>query len=385
MKNVVAFLMLPGILFCLCTSDQDSDEEMEKAIKAKDFQKVSALISAGADVNARARGHVPPLSSAAMWGTPEIARLLLERGANVNYRDTLTGQSALTIAAGFAPAETVGLLLERGAEVDVVETMSSYTALINAANSGRSDSVRLLLGRGAKVSLADRDGMTALHYAASHGKNPETARLLLEGGADVNARSKLGYTPLMSASYALKELVEVLLKGGADVNAKSSKGETALMFAAKRNRLDLARVLLDGGADVNAKSSAGDTALSLAETNEMIVLLRQAGALGDKMPVKVPAALNAEDIRFLQKECQIPKPDIDIIPMLKKEVKDILFQSIARRDIKQLESFKVSRAFLATLKAKKPDQPFPRPPSNWHTKYFTAEELTLYRKIVDEW
>jgi len=385
MKNAVVFFMLLGAIFCLRISGQDPGEEMETAIKAKDFQKVSALIAAGADVNARVRGHVPPLSSATRWGTPEIVRLLLEKGADVNYRDSLTGETALTIAAGFAPAETVGLLLERGAEVDVVETMTSFTALINAASIGRSDSVRLLLGRGAKVNLADRDDMTPLHYAAVHGKNPETARLLLAGGANVNARSKSGYTPLMCTSYALKEMVALILKGGADVNAKSSKGETVLMSAVKRNRLDLAKVLLDGGADVNAKSSVGDTALSLAESNEMIILLRQAGAQGDKKPIRVPVALSSADIQFLQKKCQIPKPDIDIIPMLKKEVKDILLMTIARRDGKMLESFKVSRAFFAKVKNKKPGQPFPQSPNNWHSKYLTPDELKLFSQKVDEW
>src|SRR5262249_8786407 len=60
---------------------------------------VTALLDAGADVNASDKDGVRPLDFAMLYGTPATIRLLIGRGAEVNYVRH-DGDTALMAAAG---------------------------------------------------------------------------------------------------------------------------------------------------------------------------------------------------------------------------------------------------------------------------------------------
>ncbi len=367
----------------------DINDDLFKAIEAKDIQKVKELVASGADVNAKGKnlvgGFRVPLQVALGNLQPEIAAFLIEKGADPNYADSLAGQTHLIRAAGFGYAEVVGLLLKKGAAVNVKETMLGQTALMNAAMGGRTEVAKLLIENGADLGLTDESGETALHLAMTIGCHSETIKLLAAKGANLNARTNNGSTPLMYAVSCPGDVVGFLIKNGADVNATTSGGGTALMYAAKAGQIENAKLLIASGADVNAKTAKGSTALSLAEANDMITLLRQSGAQGDKMPIQVPAALSAEDIKFATEQCQILRPDVDAIPKLEKKVKDLLFARIVRRDCNLLAGFKASRGYFAQLKAMKKGDKFPMPPGGWDAHFLTDDEIKVYQKILDSW
>jgi ankyrin repeat protein len=72
------------------------------------------LLGAGADINAAdVRGRTP-LHRAALENTPEVAKVLLANGAQVNVRDREYGDTALANARG--KPEMEALLLQHGAE-----------------------------------------------------------------------------------------------------------------------------------------------------------------------------------------------------------------------------------------------------------------------------
>src|SRR5438309_9910301 len=75
------------------------------------------LLDAKADVNAPLVRGETPLMSVADKGNIEAVRLLLDRGADVNVRESKGGQSALMWAVAGRHAEIVKLLVERGADV----------------------------------------------------------------------------------------------------------------------------------------------------------------------------------------------------------------------------------------------------------------------------
>ena len=70
------------------------------------------LIVAGADVNAKAKGHTP-LHHAAFNGRNEIVELLIAKGAGVNAKDD-DGETPLDIATDEIKTETVDLLRKHG-------------------------------------------------------------------------------------------------------------------------------------------------------------------------------------------------------------------------------------------------------------------------------
>ncbi|HEY0475927.1 MAG TPA: ankyrin repeat domain-containing protein, partial [Kofleriaceae bacterium] len=122
------------------------------------------------------------LHLAAFSGVPEAARLLLERGAEVNARArTKFKNTPLQAALLAGQLATARLLLERGAD-PLVRQAHGFTALHEAALMGRRDLIDLLLGAGAEPGSRADDGRTAVTEAV-RGKHPELADYLRGRGA----------------------------------------------------------------------------------------------------------------------------------------------------------------------------------------------------------
>lgn len=114
------------------------------AISGEHVAVVTALVTAGADVNVRSQQGAP-LYLAAQWGQPDVVRLLLARGAAVNARDDVTG-TALHAAAARGHKEAVEVLLEAGADVNA-QTQSGVTPLAMAEVMQRQEVAELLRRR----------------------------------------------------------------------------------------------------------------------------------------------------------------------------------------------------------------------------------------------
>ena len=78
------------------------------------------------------------------------------------------------------------LLVEHGADVNA-RMDANFTPMHEAARNGRVESIRALLELGADINARKNDDATLLHEAAAGG-SVEAIRMLLELGADVNAR-----------------------------------------------------------------------------------------------------------------------------------------------------------------------------------------------------
>jgi len=90
-----------------------------------DLDAIQQHIQAGSDLNAKepAVGSTP-LISAAVFGKTEIARALIEAGANVNLKNN-EGSTALHSAAFLCRLEIVETLLEHGANKDLLNNYGS--------------------------------------------------------------------------------------------------------------------------------------------------------------------------------------------------------------------------------------------------------------------
>jgi len=218
----------------------------------------------------------------AKQGNTVIVRFFLEAGMSPDVKDS-TGRAALVEAAIMNHAETMNTLLERGADVNARDTSSGETALVRIAWMGHTDTLKMLLDKGADVNAGDNNGETALTWAAYAGHS-DTVKILIDHGADVNARlHTTGETPLiLVALRGYTEIVEALLAHGADVNAQNEiNGETALMRASYVGFLDTVKVLLAHGADVNIQDFSGETALTMAGYGDhagIVELLKKAGS-----------------------------------------------------------------------------------------------------------
>jgi ankyrin repeat protein len=111
-----------------------------------------------------------PLHLAAAFAGPEPVTLLLEHGAHVHQcaHNPLRNQPLHACVALNHSPDVVRLLLEAGADVNATQH-GGYTPLLQAAAAGNKDIVHLLLEHGARLDcLCDR-GKSAADYARERG------------------------------------------------------------------------------------------------------------------------------------------------------------------------------------------------------------------------
>jgi cytohesin len=242
--------------------------------------------------NVNAREHPlgeTPLGVASKKGHFEVARLLLEHGADTETRNN----------AGFSPLgwasirhlEVVQVLLEHHADVNSSDKRFCRTALRWASYCGQVEIARVLLANGADANAKEWDDQTALHEARTDG----VARVLLDYGADPNARDDSDRTPLHHAmKYWRAEAAQILLDKGVDANARDSENQTPLHVASKRGHLDGVRLLLQHGADIRARDDKGRTPFQVASAPSYTYSF---GKYQDVMQLLLEHELGGEDHR----------------------------------------------------------------------------------------
>jgi len=169
-----------------------------------------ALIEAGALVNGRPGDKETPLITAASVGDAEVARVLIEAGADIDALSApdsggAPSSTALCHAAVFGMTEVLDVLVAAGARIDSLELaaaagdvtgwpldrftlQSRLRALVFAASHQRLEVIDQLIAAGTPVNQADAEwGGLPLHTAAANGR-PDSVRRLLAHGADPNLR-----------------------------------------------------------------------------------------------------------------------------------------------------------------------------------------------------
>ncbi len=135
----------------------------------------------------------------------------IDRDASLLGAHNSDGWTPLHLAAFFGHPELAKGLLNRGADIEAPSTNAMQNTPLHAAAAGGSAAlVELLLASGAKVNAKQHGGWTALHSAAQAG-NLDMARLLLAHDADPQARADNNQLPLDLALSAGKgEMAELL-------------------------------------------------------------------------------------------------------------------------------------------------------------------------------
>jgi ankyrin repeat protein len=158
-----------------------------------------------------------------VWGA------LLTEGADKDAKDK-NGYTALALASYYGHTETVQALLAAGANKDA-KSNDGYTALILASYRGHTETACALLTAGADKDAKGNNGKTALILASKHG-HPEVVQALLAAGADKDVKANNGATALILAGEkGHTEIAHALLAAGADKEAKDNDGRTALTLA----------------------------------------------------------------------------------------------------------------------------------------------------------
>jgi len=172
-----------------------------------------ALIDAGAPVNGHPGDKETPLITAASYGDADVARVLIQAGADIDAVSApdsggAPSSTALTHAAVFGMTEVVDVLVAAGARIDSLEMAAAagdvtgwpldrYTlqsrlrALVFAAQHKRLEVIDQLIAAGTPVNEPDAEwGRLPLHTASGDGQAASVRRLLAHG-ADPDLRDPL--------------------------------------------------------------------------------------------------------------------------------------------------------------------------------------------------
>ena len=230
---------------------------------------VRALVSAGADVNTQRNDGRSALSIASEEGHTEVAKMLLDNGAQI-------GRTPLFFAAANGDIEVVRALVSAGADVnarlsggraisvawqlDISSILRSeeykgvydygLTPLLTAVVTGHIDVERELVFAGADVNARLGDGCSALSVACDVGCT-DAVYILLHHGAQIESKDKYGRTPLwVAAASGQTEVVHALVSAGANVNAQDNDGTSVVDVAFRKRYSDIVLVLWNNDAQM---------------------------------------------------------------------------------------------------------------------------------------
>jgi len=287
------------------------------AIAGRHSAVTEELVKFKADVNARSRTGFTALMFAAR-GDAESARTLLNAGANPNEVIPDWGGTALIIASTMGQADIVEALLNKGADVNYRDS-NSFTALHSAVRDSDYGSdreqraravatVKVLLAHGADPNARlhqEKPTVRTLNELEFEGATPialaaevndlDAIKVLVAAGGDPTIPTAKGTTPLILASGAgtdvqrargieerglAVETAKYLVEHGVDVNAVGQFGWTAMHSASYQGLNDVIEFLASKGAKLDTKDELGQTPLSIS----LSILTKEAGARRLQIP-----------------------------------------------------------------------------------------------------
>ena len=279
---------------------------------------VEALVTAGADATIPALGGEPVLMTAAQAGSVPAVKALLAYGADVNATEPRHGQTALMWAVGGRDTypDVARVLLEHGADV-TVRSDGGMTPLLFAVRQGDLEAVRLLVTAGADVndravlpdgrpmaifgdsqwSMPSADTSSALTLAVTNG-HYEIATVLLENGAGPNvANAPFPYRTPPNISISR----EALKPGFASLHALVARRTRR----AEPGSLEAIKTMIAHGADVNARTPSVKAPVPSQLNPQPIITWVQVGGI---TPFWIAAnALDIEAMRLLVENGADPK------------------------------------------------------------------------------
>jgi ankyrin repeat protein len=182
-------------------------KELFEAVRAGDLPRVAALVDADPSL---------AIFAASILGDTEQIEKLVSGNRSLVSGLSSDGWTPLHLAAFFGKEDAARLLLNKGAQVDARSTNAMQNTPLHAAAAGKHTViVKLLIDHGANVNARQHGGWTPMHAAAQTG-DVEMARVLVAGGADVLARAENNQSPLdIALTKGQQAMVDFLEANGA--------------------------------------------------------------------------------------------------------------------------------------------------------------------------
>jgi len=197
-----------------------SPRALQTAIINNDIAKVKEFMEKGFGLEEYLPNQATPLYTAAAVRKTEIALYLLELGANPNAKIKSNGRNALMLALTNGTEELARKLIEKGADIKVLDD-GGHNMLHYAVAGKLMKMFPLLIEGGLSLNTKFKKGMNLLMFASKIGNTQCVKDLVEKWGFNVNAADDDGRTVLMYAClWGQKETIECLIKAGANLDAQ---------------------------------------------------------------------------------------------------------------------------------------------------------------------
>ena len=233
---------------------------------------VDVLLKNKADIDLPDPDGVSPLLVAIMNANWDLAKQLIEAGADVNQWD-IFGEAPLFTAIDLRSRIDGGR-----ASIDPPNKTTGTGDRQAAARARRQSEHAAVLQAGERARRDATRGATPLIRAAINA-DLEVVKLLLEHGADATVYMADRQTPIhavlagRATEQQALELIRILQKAGTDVNVvalinhpEEIRGGTALHYAVRKRYKEVIKLLASFGIDMNAVDQDGLTALDYTQS-----------------------------------------------------------------------------------------------------------------------
>ena len=333
--DIVAYQLDHGVP--IGVRGRERNTVLHYAAASRDAGFVRMLIERGAKLEARNAYAFRPLHRAAETGSVEVVRALVEAGAKLNPKTSVSfiiqeTRTPLYLAIEARHLNVARHLLECGADPNVICDTSHNSALTAACGNDDPEAVALLLRHGARPNGLQLSKWPDFNsFPLGEARSAEIVDLLVAAGADVNARQRYGDTALhvlvstssMMEPGAIRKIaaaIEALIRHGADPHASGAHGLPPAMFAKNAaiasalaggpatKPADLGRLLLEAARDMEKEpdldllldllrhADAGDVNVSrdFIDSEGETILMRVVKAMDD--PYREPPLTRYVDI-----------------------------------------------------------------------------------------
>lgn len=187
---------------------------------------------------------------AVLYGKFDIVQNLLDKAACPVDLPNSMNQTPLILACTRGFINTIKLLLDRGANIEYKDDLGVSPVLASIVY-GQVKALMLLVGRGASIEVEDKNGAGGIHWAA-YRNQVYVLRVLKELGLELKKKDVNGRNPLhWAAVTGCWKAAEFLLFNGVDADDEDNKGKKPADLAIESKAFAVATLISNYNKDGN--------------------------------------------------------------------------------------------------------------------------------------